>query len=77
MQTVVNNYIINGPVIGSTILQGSDNNNVTIENMAGLEGFEAELLRMYRTLDFRGKIAALSYLCSLEKGTALPAWIEA
>lgn len=76
MQTVVNYNIINGPVIGSAILQGSDNNNVTIANVTDLGEFEAELLRMFRGLDVRGRIAALSYLCALEKGTALPAGME-
>ena len=78
MQTVINNYnIINGDVIGSAVLQGSSGNNVAVTSVTGLGEFERELLRMFRDLDVKGKIAALSYLCALENRQALPAGMEA
>ena len=79
MQTVVNNFynIINGDVVSSAVLQGVNGSTVSVSNTIDLGEFERELLRMFRGLDVRQKIAALSYLYDLENGQALPVGMEA
>lgn len=76
MQTVINYNIINGDIIGSAVLQGSNGNNVAVASTPGLCEFECELLRMFRGLDVKRKIAALSYLCNLENMQAITAGCE-
>lgn len=79
MQTVINNYIVNSTIVGSTVLQGSNDNNVAMLNMTGNEigGFAGEVLRIFMGLDLRSKSAVLAYLYDLEDGRALPMGMEA
>lgn len=79
MQTVINNYVVNSTIIGSTVLQGSNDNQVAMLNMTGNEigGFAGEVLRIFMALDMRRKAAALAYLYDLEDGRALPVGMEA
>lgn len=57
----------------SVILQGNNGNNMVANGSAQIGGYqltdqEAEALRIFRSLDMRKKIAALSYLYELEDG---------
>ena len=73
MQTVINNYnIINGPVIGSAVAQGSSGCSVSAVSGGEIGGFISEVLRIFTGLDMRRQVAALAYLYDLEAGNALP-----
>lgn len=77
MQTVINNYIVNSTIIGSTVLQGSNDNHVAMLTGNEIGGFAGEVLRIFMALDLRRKAAALAYLYDLEDGKALPVGMEA
>lgn len=65
---------------GSTVLQGSNGNNVnlSVQNIAGadISGFVCEVLRIFLALDLKSKATALAYLYDLEDGKALPMGAE-
>ena len=68
MQTVINNYIVNSTIIGSTVLQGSNNNNIAMLTGNEIGGIAGEVLRIFMTLDLKRKAAALAFLYDLEDG---------
>lgn len=76
MQTVINNYIVNSTIIGSTVLQGSNDNNIAILTGKEIGGIAGEVLRIFQALDLRRKAAALAFLYDLEDGKALPVGVE-
>lgn len=53
-----------GNVHGSTVLQGNRAGQISVSS--DLSDEEKELLRIYRALDFRGRIALMQYGFSLE-----------
>lgn len=55
---------------GAAVFQQSKGNTVTISSSTGsgdLQGFEAELLRIYRELDMKGKMDLMQYAFGAEE----------
>lgn len=54
---------------GAAVLQQSAGNTVTVSSSSGseLQGFEAELIRIYRELDMKGKMDLMQYAFGTEE----------
>lgn len=63
-----------GDVTSSAVIQGNNSSRVSVSNASGggttgdqLQGFEAELLRIFRSLDMKGKANLIQAAYSLEE----------
>lgn len=63
MAKVINNYILNSTIIGSSVIQGNNECTVTTTNTAGaLDPMCLEVLRLFMSLDLRHQAAVITYL---------------
>lgn len=63
-----------GDVLSSAVVQGNNGSHVSVSNSSGgdhtgdtLQGFEAELLRIFRGLDMKGKASMIQAAYTLEE----------
>ena len=63
-----------GDVTSSAVVQGNSGSHVSVSNSSGgdrtgdqLQGFEAELLRIFRSLDMKGKSSLIQAAYTLEE----------
>ena len=60
---------------GAAVLQQSSGNTVSVSsggNGGDLQGFEAELVRIYKDLDLKGKSALMQYAFTLDENAKTP-----